>query len=80
MTTGIVVSNGNAIGYLSDVAEPYGTEIGSNPTTSYAFTDNGNYIGFIGDAANSITTSYLNGLIVRAYPPNGVMPTAVVGG
>lgn len=80
LTTGIVVSNGNAIGYLSDVAEPYGTEIGSNPTTSYAFTDNGNYIGFIGDAASSTTTSYLNGLIVRAYPPNGVMPTAVVGG
>ena len=75
VTIGVVVNGGSATGYLSTDVNTYGTEIGSNPTNQYTVANNGNFIGLIGDAASGTTTQYWSGIIVRAYPPNGVMPS-----
>ncbi|MGC8571822.1 MAG: hypothetical protein ACP5LH_00875 [Candidatus Micrarchaeia archaeon] len=83
VTIGIVVKGSSATGYLSTGVNIYGTEIGSNPTNQYSVANNGNYLGLVGDAASGTTTQYWSGIIVRAYPPNGIMPsasfTAIVG-
>ena len=79
VTVGIVIANGVATGYLSVGVNPYGSEIGSNPSNQYTVTNNGNYLGLVGDGASSTTTQYWNGIIVRAYPPNGIMPIETVG-
>jgi len=39
------------------------------------YVNNGNYIGLVGDALGSSYVTYWQGIIVRAYPPNGVMPS-----
>jgi hypothetical protein len=75
VTVGVVVNNGAATGYLLPGVNIYGSEIGSNPSNQYTVTNKGSFMGLIGDAASSTTTQYWNGIIVRAYPPNGVMPT-----
>jgi hypothetical protein len=75
VTVGLIVGNGNAIGYLSPSILPYGSEIGSNPSNEYNVANNGNYIGLVGDGASGSTIQYWNGIIVRSYPPNGVMPS-----
>ncbi|MCW1293780.1 MAG: DUF2341 domain-containing protein, partial [Candidatus Rehaiarchaeum fermentans] len=87
VTIGVLVNNGVAIMYLTPRVVPYGSEIGSNPTNSYNnVTDAGNYLGLVGDDAagdsvigNPMTTQYWNGIIIRAYPPNGVMPSVSIG-
>ncbi|MCW1302098.1 MAG: hypothetical protein QXX36_00455 [Candidatus Rehaiarchaeum fermentans] len=78
VTVGVVVNNGVATMYLTPGIVPYGSEIGSNPSNSYTVTDAGNYLGLVGDAANGATTQYWNGIIIRAYPPNGVMPSVSI--
>ena len=75
VTVGVVVQNGVATGYLSPGVNIYGTEIGSNPSNQYTVANNGNYLGLIGDGAGSSYISYWNGIIIRALPPNGVMPS-----
>ncbi|MGC8648594.1 MAG: hypothetical protein ACP5SJ_03860, partial [Candidatus Micrarchaeia archaeon] len=75
VTVGVVVKAGSATGYLSPGVNIYGTEIGSNPTNQYSVVNKGDYLGLIGDAASGSTTQYWSGIIVRAYPPNGVMPS-----
>jgi hypothetical protein len=74
----VVVSGGIAQQYLSTTLGNYGSEIGQNPSNSYTVANNGNYLGLIGDSASS-SDEYWNGIIVRAYPPNGVMPSVTVG-
>ena len=58
------------IGAESNSLATYGTEVS---TTAFSITNNGNYFALIGDGGGGVT--YLNGIIIRAYPPNGVMPT-----
>jgi hypothetical protein len=70
---GIVVNNGVAQQYLSTNLGIYGSEIGQNPSKTYNVSNNGNYFGLIGDGDGN-SNEYWNGIIIRAYPPNGVMP------
>ena len=74
----VVVANGVATQYLSTTLGNYGSEIGQNPSNTYTVSNNGNYLGLIGDSAGD-GDEYWNGLIIRAYPPNGVMPVETVG-
>lgn len=76
---GIIINNNNAQMSLSTTPGIYGTELGKNPSNSYGVTDNGNYLGFVGDAASGTSTQYMNGLIIRSYPPNGIMPYLIQG-
>jgi hypothetical protein len=75
----IVSINGTATMYLSPNAGNYGSEIGQNASNSYSVANNGDYLGFVGDAAGGTTTQYLNGMIIRQRPPNGIMPSSVFG-
>jgi len=75
VTVGVVVQNGVATGYLLPGVNIYGSEIGSNPSNQYTVTNNGNYLGLVGDGFGSSYISYWNGIIIRALPPNNVMPT-----
>jgi len=75
VTVGVVIQNGVATGYLSTGVNIYGSEIGSNPSNQYTVTDNGDYLGLVGDAWGSSYISYWNGIIIRALPPNNVMPS-----
>jgi len=75
VTVGVVVQNGVATGYLSVGVNIYGSEIGSNPSNQYTVTNNGNYLGLVGDSFGSSYISYWNGIIIRALPPNNVMPS-----
>ena len=79
VTVGVVIASGSATGYLSVGVHPYGSEIGSNPSNQFTVASNGNYLGLIGDGASGSTTQYWSGVVIRAYPPNGVMPSAVFG-
>ncbi|MGC8533631.1 MAG: LamG-like jellyroll fold domain-containing protein [Candidatus Parvarchaeum sp.] len=76
--SGVVVNNGVAQQYLSTNLGTYGSEIGQNPSNTYTVSDNGNYLGLVGDGGGS-SDEYWNGLIIRAYPPNGVMPSVTFG-
>ncbi|MEM3470420.1 MAG: hypothetical protein QXZ36_06725, partial [Thermoproteota archaeon] len=80
LLTSIVVAGGSATMYVSPTPGIYGTEIGQNKSNTYSVANNGNYFGLVGDAASSSTTQYWNGMIIRAYPPNGVMPAFSLGG
>jgi len=73
---GVVVNNGVATEYLSTTLGNYGSEIGSNPSNQYTVANNGNYLGLVGDGGGS-SNEYWNGIIIRAYPPNGVMPAVL---
>ena len=77
---GITITNGNAQMSLSTLHGIYGSELDKNMSNIYTVTNDGNYLGFVGDAAGSTTTQYLNGVIIRTYPPNGVMPYVLEGG
>ncbi len=76
---GLTITNGNAQLFLSTTPGTYGTEIGKNPSNNYSVTNKGDYLGFVGDAGSGTSTQYMNGLIIRAYPPNGVMPYVFQG-
>jgi hypothetical protein len=73
----IVVANNDATMYVSPDPGIYGSEIGQNASNTYAAADNGNFLGLIGDGGGGV--SYWNGFIIRAYPPNGIMPTILFG-
>ncbi len=77
VTVGMVIVSGTASGYLSVGANPYGSEIGSNPTNQYTAANDGNYIGLVGEGGG-VTESWA-GVIVRSYPPNNVMPIPTFG-
>ena len=75
---GIVVADGSATQYLSTTLGNYGSELGQNPSNTYTVSNNGNYLGLIGDYGGT-SDEYWNGVIVRAYPPDGVMPSVTLG-
>ena len=64
-----------------------GTEINALGSTytdgcgggSETYSPQGSYIGLLGDALGSSYITYWNGVLIRAYPPNGVMPTSTFG-
>ena len=74
----ITVASGSATMYVSPVPGIYGSEVGQNVSNTYTVANNGNYFGLIGDNAGS-GTQYWNGMIIRAYPPSGVMPSTLFG-
>ena len=76
--SGVVVSDGSATQYLSTTLSTYGSELGQNPSNTYTVSNNGNYLGLVGDGANA-GDEYWNGIIIRSYPPNGVMPSVTFG-
>ncbi len=76
--SGVVVADGTATQYLSTTLGNYRSEIGQNPSNTYTVSNNGNYLGLVGDGGGS-ADEYWNGLIIRAYPPNGVMPSVSFG-
>ena len=76
--SGVVVKGGSATQYLSTNLGDYGSELGQNPSNTYSVSNNGNYLGLVGDGGGS-SDEYWNGLIIRAYPPNGVMPSVSFG-
>ena len=47
--------------------------------TSETYSPQGSYIGLVGDGLGSSYITYWSGIVVRDYPPSGVMPTASVG-
>jgi hypothetical protein len=75
---GVVVSGSTAIEYLTSGNMFYGLEIGQNAYTYSSVSINGNYIGLVGDAAGSSYISYWEGIIIRALPPNDVMPSIYI--
>jgi hypothetical protein len=77
---GVIVTGGSATQYLSSSPGTYGSELGQNPSNTYAVSNKGIYLGLIGDGLSSLDEEYWNGVLVRAYPPNGVMPYVIVGG
>jgi hypothetical protein len=76
--SGVMVVNGVATQYLSTTLGNYGSELGQNPSNTYTVSNNGNYLGLVGDSGGS-ADEYWNGLIIRAYPPSGVMPSISFG-
>ena len=75
LLTGIVVSSGAATMYTVPSALDYGSEIGYNQSNTYTTANDGDYLGLVGDAGGSTSVEYWNGMIIRGYPPNGVMPS-----
>ncbi|MCW1292704.1 MAG: hypothetical protein OH340_02495, partial [Candidatus Parvarchaeota archaeon] len=74
---GVVVHNGIAQMFLSTTLGNYGSELGQNPSNTYTVTNNGNYFGLVGDQQGN-SYEYWNGIIIRAYPPNGIMPSVSI--
>ncbi len=87
----VITANGNGIssyiGSGSNNINNLGTVVNANSTTytdgcgggTETFSENGNYIGLVGDGLGSSYITYWNGIITRAYPPNGVMPSVIFG-
>ena len=76
---GVTLSGSTATEYITNGNAFYGLEIGQNAYTYSSVSINGNYIGLVGDKAGSSYISYWEGIIIRAYPPNGIMPSIYIG-
>ena len=80
----IVIANGEIADYQNTNLNTY-SDLGVNINSlSSAYVDSGgsesynplgSYIGLVGDALGSSYHTYWNGIIIRDYPANGVMPT-----
>ena len=71
----IVISGGSATGYYTPSSSATLGDYSANPSNIYTLSNNGNYIGYVGDAGGATYITYWSGLVVRAYPPSGVMPS-----
>jgi len=69
--------NYNSLGTVINSLSSTYTDSCGGGTETYA--NNGNYIGLVGDGLGSSYVTYWQGIIVRAYPPNGVMPSISFG-
>jgi len=65
------------LGTIINALSPTYSDACGGGTETYA--NNGNYLGLVGDGLGSSFITYWNGILVRAYPPNGVMPSASLG-
>ncbi|MCL4452394.1 MAG: hypothetical protein M1327_07225 [Candidatus Thermoplasmatota archaeon] len=80
----IVIANGKIADYQNTNLMTYSNfGVNINPLSS-SYTDSGgsesynplgSYIGLVGDALGPSYHTYWNGIIIRDYPANGVMPT-----
>ncbi|MGC8568019.1 MAG: InlB B-repeat-containing protein, partial [Candidatus Micrarchaeia archaeon] len=48
-------------------------------TETYSSDIQGGYMGYVGDGLGSSYITYWNGIIVRMYPPGGIMPSETLG-
>ncbi len=71
----IVISGSSATSYIGSVSDALGA-LGTT-ANSKSISNNGNYIGLVGDGLGSSYITYWDGLVIRKYPPSGIMPTAV---
>jgi hypothetical protein len=71
----IVISGTSAYAYIGPVSNSLATLGTATSSSAFSITNNGNYLGLVGDNYGSSYITYWNGFIVRAYPPNGVMPS-----
>lgn len=72
----VVIAGSTAYAYIGSVSNLLGT-LGSY-ANSLPVSYNGNYLGLVGDGLGSSYITYWNSIIIRAYPPNGVMPTVTI--
>jgi hypothetical protein len=72
----VVIAGSTAYAYIGSVSNLLGT-LGSY-ANSLPVSYNGNYLGLVGDGLGSSYITYWNSIIIRAYPPNGVMPTVSI--
>ncbi|MCL5420612.1 MAG: hypothetical protein M1284_02565 [Candidatus Parvarchaeota archaeon] len=63
----------NNLGSVVNAISTTYTDSGGTET----FTEPGAYIGLIGDGGGGV--SYWNGIVIRAYPPAGIMPSVTFG-
>lgn len=73
---GIVVNAGSATEYTLATPGTIGSEIGSNPSNTFSVANSGTYFEI---TVTSGSTNYFNGIVVRALPPSGVMPSTSYG-
>jgi len=73
---GTTFGYGNLGTIINPLSSTYSDACGGGTET---YANNGNYLGLVGDGLGSTFITYWNGIIVRAYPPNGVMPSASLG-
>ena len=57
---------------MNSLSSTYSIFLIGSTSSTYTYANDGSYIGLQGDAGSG--TTYWQGIIVRAYPPNGVMP------
>ncbi len=70
----IIIAGSTATSYIGSSNNMIGT-FGTLANT-YTTLNNGNYIGLVGDGLGSSFVTYWNSMIIRALPPNGVMPSS----
>lgn len=73
----IVVSGSSATAYIGPASNNLAT-FGSTANSLIISVD-GKYLGLVGDALGSSYITYWNGFVIRAYPPNGIMPSISFG-
>jgi len=76
----IAISGTSAYAYIGSVSNLLGTFGTATSSSAFSIANKGNYLGLVGDALGGSYITYWNGFIVRAYPPNGVMPSVSFGG
>ncbi len=73
----IAVNNSTATLYVNKNNTPL--QVLGAPVSKMNMSYKGGYVGLVGDAAGSTQVTYWNNIILRKYPPNGVMPSVTVG-
>ena len=74
-----IVSGTSAYAYIGSISNNLATYGTATSSSAFTIADNGNYIGLVGDALGSSYITYWNGMVIRAYPPSGAMPSASFG-
>ena len=73
----IVISASSAFAYIGPASNSLATLGTQTYSSAFSVSNNGTYLGLVGDGGGGV--SYLNTIIVRAYPPNATMPTDSFG-
>ena len=66
-----------SLGTLGTTINALGSTYTDSATETYSPA--GSYIGLVGDALGASSITYWNGVLIRVYPPNGIMPTSTTG-
>ncbi|MFG1460269.1 MAG: hypothetical protein AAE987_02680 [Thermoplasmataceae archaeon] len=82
----VIIANGKIADYQNTNLNVYSNlGVNINPLSSTyqdsaggeSYSPLGSYIGLVGDALGSSYDTYWNGIIIRDYPANGVMPSVI---